>query len=181
MTDIRAIAHNIKHLQAAIDKLGLGRPSITKFIKPKPNDFIGLYDVLINNKILISATKKLFVDGHYARAVEEAYKCLNNFVKSKSGLDIDGQDLMNQAFSINNPVLKLNKLQTKSEKDEQLGYMLALGGCMTGIRNPRAHEHLFRDAPDIALEMLTWANHLMRVIDNSKRAKKRKKASNKQD
>jgi uncharacterized protein (TIGR02391 family) len=115
------------------------------------------------------------VDRHYARAVEEAYKCLDNVVKDKSGLSISGKDLMNQAFSEKNPILKLNDLKTTSERDEQIGYMLIFGGCMTGIRNPRAHEHQKEDAPEVALEMLVWANHLMRMIDKAKRVKKRKK------
>ena len=33
---------------------------------------------------------------------------------------MDGQDLMNRAFSVNTPILKLNRLRTRSEKDEQL-------------------------------------------------------------
>ena len=34
-------------------------------------------------------------------------------------------------------------------------------GAMTGIRNPRAHEHELKDDPKVALELLALANHLM--------------------
>lgn len=174
MADVKTISQAVSRLQKAIDKLGVGRPS-PKGITPKPEDFVELYDILVKSKAIRDATRKLFVGRHYARAVEEAYKCLNNTVKAKSGLDMDGNDLMNQAFSIKNPVLKLNKLRSQSEKDEQIGYMLVLGGCMTGIRNPRAHEHLLWDSPDVALEMITWANHLMRIITKAKRVRRHKK------
>jgi len=175
IVDSITISQSARRLRIEIDKLGLGRPSRPKEAAPKPEDFIGLYDALIKSEELRTVTRKLFLDGHYARAVEEAYKCINNIVKAKSGLSADGQDLMNQAFSIKSPVLKLNALKTDSERDEQLGYMLSLGGCMTGIRNPRAHEHELWDSPNVALEMLAWANHLMRIIDKAKRTRKRKK------
>ncbi len=141
------------------------------FSVPKSRDYIAQYDGFMKNQELREATRKLFVDGHYVRAVEEAYKCLNNVVKDKSQLSLDGQDLMNQAFSEKNPILKLSQLKTVSQKDEQKGYMLIFGGCMTGIRNPRAHEHKKTDPPETALEMLVWANHLMNIVAKSKRAK----------
>lgn len=176
MADAKTISGVASRLQRAIDKLGMGRPSRPKVVTPKPEDFVELYDILVKSKELRDATRKLFSGGHYARAVEEAYKCLNNRVKVKTGLAKDGQDLMNQVFSTKKPVLKLNNLKTESEVDEQLGYMLIFGGCMTGIRNPRAHEHQLQDSPDIALEMLAWANHLMRIVHEAKRVRKPKKA-----
>jgi uncharacterized protein (TIGR02391 family) len=177
MVDVEAVVQIARQLQHEIDKLGFGLPTSAKSIIPKPEDFVELYDIFVKSQILRDATRKLFKDKHYARAVEEAYKCLNNVVKDKSGLSKDGQDLMNQTFSEKNPVLKLNDLKTDSHRDEQLGYMLIFGGCMTGIRNPRAHEHKKVDSPEAALEMLVWANHLMRMVDKAKRVKKSKKAS----
>jgi len=171
MADVEAIAEIARRLQREIDKVNMGRPP-----RPKAEDFGWLYDSLVKSKALRDTTRKLFLDGHYARAVEEAYKCLNNTVKAKSGLSMDGQDLMNQAFSVKNPILKLSNLKTDSQRDEQVGYMLIFGGCMTGIRNPRAHEHRLWDSPDIALEMLAWANHLMRVVDRAKRVKRHRKS-----
>jgi uncharacterized protein (TIGR02391 family) len=177
MGDIEAIVQSARRLQSEIDKLGMGQQSPPSNIPPKKQGVVELYDVVMDSDELRNVTRKLFVDGHYVRAVEEAYKCINNTVKAKSGLSANGQDLMNQAFSIKNPVLRLNTLKTESERNEQLGYMFSLGGCMTGIRNPRAHEHQLWDSPNVALEMLAWANHLMRIIDKAKRVRKRKKTS----
>lgn len=177
MADLEAIVQSARLLQLEIDELGMGRPSHPKAATPKPEDFAELYDILVKSKEIRDATRKLFLDGHYARAVEEAYKCINNAVKTKSHLPKNGQDLMNQVFSEKNPILKLNKLRTDSDRNEQLGYMLIFAGCMTGIRNPRAHEHQLWDAPDVALEMLVWANHLMKVVNKAKRVRKPKRAS----
>jgi len=125
-----------------------------------------LFDLLILEEPLRSTTRKLFMDGHYALAVEEAYKCLNNEVKDRSSalIDWDGADLMRKVFSLNKPILKLNTLKTKSQQNQQQGYMDILAGCMTGIRNPRAHEHRYLDAPEVTIELLTLANHLFRMV-----------------
>ncbi len=135
------------------------------------------YDLLVTDLALRDTTRQLFLDGHYALAVEEAYKCLNNTVKTRSGLDSDGADLMRTALSPKKPVLALNPLKTRSQQDQQLGYMEVLAGCMTGIRNPRAHEHRYLDQPSVALELIVFANHLMRLIAVAKRRRSRPAAS----
>ena len=114
MVDAETISEVASRLQRTIDKLGMGKPS-PKAVTPETEDFGGLYDILVKSKALRTVTRKLFLDGHYARAVEEAYKCINNTVKAKSRLSKDGRDLMNQAFSVKNPILKLNDLKTESE------------------------------------------------------------------
>lgn len=130
---------------------------------PKPLD---CFDELVTNDQIRRVSGRLFQDRHYARAVEEAFKFLNNAVKDKSGLlEADGADLMKTVFSANSPVLKLNSFVSSSEKNEQRGYMDTYAGCMTGIRNPRAHEHSLSDDPEVALELLVLANHLMRKLD----------------
>lgn len=130
-----------------------------------------LFDALITEAVLRDTTRQLFLDGHYALAVEEAYKCLNNIVKSRSRLTADGADLMRTAFTPKNPVLRLNALKTESQRNQQQGYMDIFAGCMIGIRNPRAHEHHYLDEPHIALEMLSLANHLFRLIRNARRSR----------
>ena len=122
------------------------------------------FDQVVDDDDLRKTSRKLFLDGYYALAVEEAYKCLNNIVKDLSGLHhLDGVDLMKNAFSLNKPVLRLNELRTQSERNQQLGYMEMFGAVITGIRNPRAHEHTYLDDPVTSLELLGLANHLVRM------------------
>ena len=49
------------------------------------NDSVPL-DVLITNKTLYNKVHKLFTDGHHARAVEEAFKLIDNTVKQLSNI-----------------------------------------------------------------------------------------------
>ena len=174
MADLEAVVRNARYLQLEIDKIGIGRRPLRKTALLKPEELVSIYDILVKSKELRSATRQLFVDGHYARAVEEAYKCINNLVKLKSRISKDGHELMTEAFNCKNPVLKLNELRTDSQRNEQMGYMFIFAGCMTGIRNPRAHEYELQDSPEIALEMLALANHLIRVVHKAKRVRKRK-------
>jgi uncharacterized protein (TIGR02391 family) len=163
-------------LQSVADGLGAGEESARPPSPTRLDDPLGLYDALIDHSELRQTTRKVFADQHYALAVEEAFKCLNNLVKRRSGNAIDdGAPLMNKTFSPTNPVLKLNTMKTVSQRDQQQGYMLMISGAMTGIRNPRAHEHAFPDEPRGALEMLALANHLMRMTDQAIRTRRRRK------
>ena len=155
-------------VQREVDSAGVGKSSANKPDNCGKRSFTDRFDETVTMEALRSASRTLFQDGHYARAVEEAFKRLNNEVKAKSGLvQIDGEKLMRQAFSVHNPTLRLNNLLTTSQKDEQRGYMDLYAGAMTAIRNPRAHEHEVDDPPEVALEMLVLANHLMRMLERS--------------
>ena len=74
---------------------------------------------------------------------------------------------MRTAFSAKSPILLLNSFLSQSDRNEQLGYMDLYAGAMTGVRNPRAHEHDMEDDPQVALELLVIANHLMRKLNGS--------------
>lgn len=160
----RGLLHAARLLQEAIDQRGLGR-------WPLKRAFSELFDEVISNDLLRGTTRGLFMTGHYAQAVEEAFKCVDNFVKFRSKRnDLSGAKLMSAAFNPENPVLKLNSLVTQSEKAEQNGYMQLFVGCMIGIRNPRAHEHGFQDEAHEALELIVLAQHLLRVAQEAELA-----------
>ena len=106
----------------------------------------------------------LFRDGHYADAVEAAVKALNAFVRLRSGLEIDGSQLMERAFSPNNPVLAFNGLENQSDRDEQKGFMMLFSGAVAGLRNPRAHSFI-EDDPERALEFIAFVSLLAKLLD----------------
>jgi len=164
------VLHVATAIQSAVEHIGCGHRS-----PPPSDDYEALFDKVITEPPLVETTRSLFVDGYYALAVEEAFKCVNNIVKRKSGVADDGAGLMRNAFSVNRPVLRLNACKTQSEKNQQQGYMDIFAGCMVGIRNPRAHEHRYLDEAHVAIEMLAWANHLIRMVDKAKRVRSRTK------
>ena len=109
-----------------------------------------------------------FEAGFYADSVESVFKELNDTIKrlviEKNGIELDGAKLMTTAFSVQNPIIKLNELITESDKNTQQGYMQILAGSMTGIRNPQAHENLYPDSR-ITLHLITLASLLMYKLD----------------
>ena len=129
-----------------------------------------LFDRLVTNEPLREATRNRFRSRNFTDAVEAAFKCLANSVKERSGHHQgDGAGLMRHVFGSQSPLLTLNALRSRSDKDEHDGYRDIYAGAMTGIRNPRAHEHEIKDNPAVALELLTMANHLMRKLNSAKK------------
>jgi len=116
------------------------------------------------------AVVKLFRDGHYANAVEDACKVLDGLVKIRSGKhDLSGTELMQHVFSPKNPILKFSDLQTQSEQSEQQGMMFLYAGAMLALRNPRAHE-IIEDDPEKALEYIAFLSLLAKSLDKAERA-----------
>lgn len=125
------------------------------------------FDEFITDKQLKKTVEKLFRDGHHSRAVEEAFKFIDNLVKRTAkppDIGLTGSKLMTTVFNVNTPLLKINAGESISERDEQNGYMQILSGCMTGIRNPRAHECDWEDSETRALQLLIFSNHLVERI-----------------
>jgi len=148
----------IRALDSLIKESGLNKNNVPSTLK----DFC---ETLLISPELVKGCLKLYKQGHNALAVETAFKAINNYVKTASGFSsLDGVSLMQQALSLSNPKIKLNKLETTSEKDEQLGYMQILSGTMTGIRNPRAHEHDLKDSERATFELLILADHLFQKL-----------------
>lgn len=140
----------------------LNATTTNPFIRKQP-----LYDEMVTNALLKKKTERLFKDGYHARAVEEAFKLLDNIVKRRAGLsatELTGASLMQKAFSPKQPILRINEGVTSSEQNEQAGYMQILSGCMTGIRNPRAHDSDWEDTEQRALQLLSFANHLIERV-----------------
>ena len=130
-----------------------------------------LFDRLVTNELLRKVTQSRFRSRHFADALEAACKCLENAVKDKAGLpDKFGEDLMFAAFNEDKPILRLNQLRSKTDINEQKGYKHLFAGAITGIRNPRAHEPDTKDSPTVAIELLTFANHLMRKLEAATKA-----------
>ena len=109
----------------------------------------------------------LFRDGHYSQAIFEASKALYNYVKNKAGINnVSAVDGMARAFNEDNPIIKLNKLISTSDQDEQKGIRFIFQGAMMAIRNPKAHETIRLKDPKKALEYLAFFSLLFRRVDD---------------
>jgi uncharacterized protein (TIGR02391 family) len=114
-----------------------------------------------------SVSGELLRDGHYKQAALEAYICVINKVKYHSGLDMEGDQLVNHAFGCDGgrqPVLAFNSLGTDAEHDEQRGIMYLFKGIV-GLRNAKAHSNVLFNDQSRAHEYLALASLLMRLLE----------------
>ena len=118
---------------------------------------------------IISVAKGSFDNGHYADAVEAAFKEINMRVKKiykdRTSVEKDGAKLMQAAFSVQNPIIKLGDISTETGANIQQGYMEMFAGAMIGIRNPQAHNNL-QITRENAVRKLHYASMLMYKLDD---------------
>jgi len=117
---------------------------------------------------ICNMSKNRFEDKYYADAVETALKHINkrvkDIVKNETGKELDGSKLMQFAFSVDKPVIKLNNLSNETERNIQNGYQQIFAGTMTGIRNPKAHDNL-SITKENAIHLIFLASLLMYKLD----------------
>jgi len=125
---------------------------------------------LLIHPMIISISKSRYESNHYADSVEAAMKEVNvrikNIYLSKTGNEEDGASLMKRAFSVNNPIIKLDDISTESGKNIQQGYMELFSGSMIGIRNPKAHANI-TITKERAIHFIFLASLLMYKLDEA--------------
>jgi uncharacterized protein (TIGR02391 family) len=161
MGEQRLRAFGVSFLRTDLDKM-IPVPA------SKGDALLRAYQGLELHPDIARAASKLYQDRHYANAVEAAVKALNNLVRLRSGLEVDGVTLMERAFSTKNPILKFNDLSTESDRDEQRGFMMMFSGAVAGLRNPRAHGFI-HDDPERALEFIAYVSLLAKLLDEATR------------
>jgi uncharacterized protein (TIGR02391 family) len=169
LKELSGYERDLKSIIQKYEILGMGTGPVTasepERIRETTTD---LFDKMQFHPKVIKVSKSLFETGHYAPAIFEAFKAVNNFVKEKTSLSQDGKALMSKVFNENNPVIKLNELSTVSDKDEQEGFKFLFMGAMVGIRNPKAHDNIVQTDPYRTLEYLSFASLLMRRAEEGK-------------
>lgn len=94
---------------------------------------------------LWAAVASAYEAENYSHAILEATYFLSTVLRHRAGVDGDGATLVGQALGGEPPKLKLNSLQTESDKNVQKGFEQILRGIYIGIRNPRSHEQTVDD------------------------------------
>jgi uncharacterized protein (TIGR02391 family) len=107
------------------------------------------------------------MQDNYFHAVFEATKGLAQRIRDMSGIHADGAVLIDRVFSIEQPILAFNTLQTDTEKSEHKGFSTLLKGCFAAVRNPLAHEpKILWEGEDDAADYLSLISLLHRKLDD---------------
>jgi uncharacterized protein (TIGR02391 family) len=114
--------------------------------------------------------KAELLQNNYFHAVLEANKGLFQKIRELSGLQTDGNTLIEQVFS-SNPILIINNYQSSSEKNEHNGFCNLLKGLCSMFRNPTAHEPKvdWEVTEQDALEILGIISYCYRRLDNAQK------------
>ena len=122
---------------------------------------------------IVKVSQKLYTDGHYANAAEDAFIEINDRVKklykklNPTATKIpDGDAAMTTVFSPNNPMIKVCDISTDTGMNEQKGLMFMLQGAMSALRNPKAHSNITISKDD-AMRRIMYASMLMYKIDEA--------------
>lgn len=116
---------------------------------------------------LWDAVSKSYESGIYKNAILDAIHLLSELLRERADVDGDGASLVGQALSGDSPRLRINKLQTETEKNEQRGLEQILRGVYLGIRNPRSHEQ-YEDKKEAADAIILFVNHIIGIISEAK-------------
>jgi uncharacterized protein (TIGR02391 family) len=134
--------------------------------KPDPRILFNIYPI---HERIRQVSRSLFEKGEYSASVFEATKVLDTVIREGTGLESTGRPLMQEAMRPKEPYIKFNRLETRSEKDEQDGLKSIAEGIMAAFRNPKGHEPKDTEWGDInpydALDQIITISTLMKRID----------------
>ena len=103
----------------------------------------------------------------YSSSILEAVHYLSDLIREKANAEGDGIELINRAFGSTSPRIKINRLETETEKSEQKGVEFLLRGLYQAIRNPRSHEQI-TDDQQTANAIILFVNYLADIVGHAK-------------
>lgn len=112
--------------------------------------------------MLVRNVKPLFVRGDYDTAVFRAFKEVETRVRAKANLGSDayGRDLMVRAFGTKGPLT-----DSSMPKGEQDARRELFAGAISSFKNPSSHRDVQFDSAREAIDMICFANQLLRIVD----------------
>jgi uncharacterized protein (TIGR02391 family) len=116
--------------------------------------------------LITEAAQELWDDGHRREAIHAAAIALLDAVRSQSGLQLDGHDLMARAFNPDNPRIVIAALRTDNGRNLQRGTHFMAMGAVAAIRNPASHT-LAGHEEDQAREQLNVLSFIARRLDDA--------------
>ncbi|CAM3010084.1 TIGR02391 family protein [Flavobacterium frigoris] len=106
---------------------------------------------------------------NYFHAVFEATKSIAEIICQKTGLFQDGSELVEIAFSIKNPLIKINDLTSETKESEHKGFANLIKGVFGMFRNTTAHapKTIWEINENDALDIMSTISLIHRRLENN--------------
>lgn len=125
----------------------------------KTQQQIGFEELL--HPIVMEHSYQLYRNGHLREAVLNSITAVYDFIRTRTKSKEDGDKLIGQVFSLDNPLLILSELDTESGQNDQKGFMQIFKGAYQGIRNPKAHSLTHDLTPNAATHCAGFCRHIL--------------------
>lgn len=161
---IRGALQRLAQTQAAAPEVA--PVSATSDSAAVPSEFPRVEDLL--HHTIVEHAVPLYRDGHLRDAVLTGVVAVFDMIRTRTGLDHDGKDLVGQAFGMDAGRLIFTELASTSGRNDQKGFMMIFEGIYTGVRNVKAHS-LAHDLTEVkALQYLVTLSLLARRVEECK-------------
>lgn len=145
---------------------------LDKFLENETNkDKKGFEEFL--HPIVYKSAYRHFQDGDYREAVLNSIIGVFDYIRQRTGITLDGTNLIGEALSLENPYLILSDLDSLSGKNDQKGFSQIFQGAYVGIRDPKSHTLKHDLTREKAAQYLIFASLLARRVEEAKLIKKR--------
>jgi uncharacterized protein (TIGR02391 family) len=149
----------LEHTGAKYDVIS-GKVSLRQ---PIPVSLPGLHP------LISAASGSQIATQHYDDAVFNAFKAIEDRVKTLTGHADIGKRLMTAVFNEQNALLDISSdaADAGQKADEREGFKFLFVGAAQALRNSRGHGPSLQTEEQEALEMLATASLLMRALDRA--------------
>lgn len=161
-------------IRNALQRLARTQPDAAEAAQPAPalshpaptSEFPRVEDLL--HPEIVAHAVPLFHDGHLREAVLNGVLAVFGMIKARTGLDLDGKELVGQAFGLENGRLIFSEVESSSGKNDQKGFLLVYEGIFTGVRNVKSHSLAHDLTREKAAQYLVTLSLLARRVDECK-------------
>jgi len=137
-------------------------------VKPLIPSSVNLELVEMIHPIILKMSYEQFQQGHYKDSILNGINTLFQHIRDKTNSEEDGKNLIGKVFSIKNPKLILNELDTSSGENEQQGFIQLFNGLYQGVRNPNSHGLKNSFTKLETMQYLIFISLLVTKVDNAK-------------
>ena len=117
---------------------------------------------------IVASSLGQYRNGHLRDAVLNGVIAVFDMLRARTGLNLDGKDLVGQAFGLEKGKLVFSEIETETGRNDQKGFLQIYEGIYTGVRNVKAHSLTHDLNEQKAAQYLVTLSLLARRVEECK-------------